>query len=427
MKLLKILLFVHFCFFAIKVVLGDFYLADSYEYMRLAENIINSFEFYSGDLSTTISLENYTKRPPLYSIFILISSFLLKSEISVLIAQNTVSIISIFLCVNLFEHYCKPLKNSKVLYLFLLTSLSQFIYANYLMSEILFQFFIVLLCYCFHNIITKKKLVHLLYFQLIITLLFLTKPVFYLFVIPNVLLGIWFTKHIRFAYLTAFFPVLICALYMNWNYQRTGVSDFSSIQNINLKNYNLYYFNVNKYGEAYALKINDSISQLAAKKSSYREQQNVIKNASISHIKDDLFSYIILHAKGSIRMFIDPGRFDLYNYFQLKNNEEVGFLYHLNNNGFKGAFSYFRSQPILILILIPVILLMNLFKIVGFIMFWLNNYKNASPLFWFMLAIIIYIVALTGLIGAARFVVPILPLYLLFSILGISKSKTFAK
>jgi len=409
-----------------KVFLGNFFLGDSYEYVNLAENIKTSFEFYSGDLNSNIYLENYTKRPPFYSIFILVFSFLLKSKISVLIVQNILSITSILLCLKIFEQYYKPLNNPKLLYVFLLTSVSQFIYSNYLMSEILFQFLIVLLCYSFHNIVTKKKRSYLFYFQVIVVLLFLTKPVFYLFIIPNIILGLWFTKHIKHAYLFTFIPVIVCALYMNWNYQRTGVSDFSSIQNINLKNYNLYYFNIDKYGEDYAAKVNLEITELTAKKSTYVEQQNEMKNLTIAYLKKDFFSYFVSHIKGSIRMFIDPGRFDLYNYFELENNNGVGFLYHLNNNGIKGAFTYFKSQPLIILILVPIILLFNLLKIIGFIAFWFKNYKSISPAFWFMLLLIIYIVSLTGLIGAARFVVPILPLYLLFSIIGLSKENALS-
>ena len=42
------------------------------------------------------------------------------------------------------------------------------------------------------------------------------------------------------AYLFSLFPIIVCILYINWNYQRTGSTAFSSIQNINLKQYNLY-------------------------------------------------------------------------------------------------------------------------------------------------------------------------------------------
>ena len=202
--------------------------------------------------------------------------------------QNVLSIASIFMCLRLFEAYHKPI-SQKILLAFLFTSLSQFVYSNYLMSEILLQFLIVLLCYLFHAIVTEKKWQYLVCFQAVIILLFLTKPVFYLFVVPNLVLSVWFTKHIKNAYLYAFLPIIACVLYMNWNYQRTGSFEFSSIQNINLKNYNLYYFNVNKYGEAYAQEVNSKISAIANAKSTYAEQQKAIKEQSISYLKKTFF------------------------------------------------------------------------------------------------------------------------------------------
>ncbi len=122
-------------------------------------------------------------------------------------------------------------------------------------------------------------------------------------------------------------------------------------------------------------------------------------------------------------MFLDPGRFDLYNFFEFKNTNEVGFLKHLNKNGIRGAFNYFKNQPLIIVVIFSVILLFNLFKIVGFAMFWIKQYKNVPKALWFMLFIIIYIVALTGIIGAARFLVPVLPLYLFIATLGFSHKK----
>ncbi len=425
-QLVLTIIILHCLFFTTKIFLGNFFLEDSFEYYHLANNIKNSFEFYSADINSVIQFENYTKRPPIYAIFILIFSFFLNSNISVLVFQNILSIASVFICLRLFEKYYKDI-NKKLLLVLITSSISQFIYANYLMSEMLFQFLIVLLCYFFHQTVTKKTIYQLLYFQIIIILLFLTKPVFYLFIVPNIFLCIWFTKHIKKAYLFSLIPIIVCAFYMNWNYSRTGSYDFSSIQNINLKNYNLYYFNLNKYGEAYAKTVDAKISNLASTKSTYVEIQNEIKEKSIGYIKKDWFSYFTTHIKGSFRMFLDPGRFDVYNFLEYKNNTEVGFLHHLNKNGIFGALEYFKKQPLLILLVIPIILLFNILKLIGFARFWLYNYKTTPMIFWFMLFVIIYITALSGLIGSSRFLVPILPMYILFATLGLSKKTTYEK
>jgi hypothetical protein len=161
--------------------------------------------------------------------------------------------------------------------------------------------------------------------------------------------------------------------------------------------------------------------ELANIKNTYSEKQNEIRKLSLNYIKKDWFSYSFFHLTGCFRMFLDPGRFDLYNFFEFSNTNEVGFLKHLNRNGVVGAFEYFKRQPFLIVLIIPIMLLFNIFKLAGFVIFWINNYKTTPALFWFMLFIIIYIVTLTGLIGSARFLVPILPIYLMFAALGYSQ------
>ena len=424
-KTLIVLILVHLIFFFVKVCLGDFFLQDSYDYYKLAENINNHFTFYSADLNSVINFENYTKRPPLYALFILVFSFLLKLKVTVLIAQNILSIFSILLTINIFKAYINNI-NIKLYVSLIIASASQFVYANYLMSELFFQFLIILLCYSFHKTIKTKSLKYVLYSQFIIIFLFLTKPVFYLFVIPNIIICICLAKRIvRKAYLFSLIPIAALLLYITWNEQRTGSYEFSSIQNLSVTNYSLKYFHTNKYGKDYALKINKQINNEADKSTSYKERQHVLKTKTLGYIKKDLFSYAWFHIKGSFRMLLDPGRFDLYNFFNFENTGEVGFLSHINSGGITGAFNYFKQQPLLILILIPVILVFNIIKAFGFTLFWIKNYKTAPPFLFYALFIIVYIVGLTGPSGAARFLVPLIPLYCIFASQGFNKKQIF--
>ncbi|MEL0454965.1 glycosyltransferase family 39 protein [Flavobacteriaceae bacterium SZ-1-7] len=418
---LIVLAIVHLIFLFVKISLGDFFLQDSHEYYQLAENIKNHFTFYSADLNAQINFEEYTKRPPFYGIFVLVFSFFLKSKTAVIIVQNILSFLGIVLTLKIFKHYFKQV-NVKLFVTLIIISLSQFIYANYLMSEILLQFLIILLCYTFHKTIQTKKLKYVLYSQIIIVLLFLTKPVFYLFIIPNVLICLWLTKKIvKKAYLFSLIPIAAFFMYISWNAQRTGSYEFSSIQNLSLKNYNLKYFHIKKYGEDFAQKVNNEISSKANNTTNYKERQKTIKTTCVDYIKKDLFSYAWHHVRGSAMMFLDPGRFDLYNFFNYKNKEEEGFLAHLNKSGIAGAFQYFKEQPFLILILLPFILLFNIIKAVGFILFWLKQENRKLPISLFTLCIIIYIAALTGPSGASRFLVPILPIYCMFAAQGFNK------
>lgn len=99
------LIITHLIFFLIKISLGNYFLVDSYEYLQLSENILTHFEFYSYDLNAEIDYASYTKRPPLYAIFILITSFLLQSTVLTLIVQNILSVFSILIALKIFESY----------------------------------------------------------------------------------------------------------------------------------------------------------------------------------------------------------------------------------------------------------------------------------------------------------------------------------
>ncbi|GAA4115871.1 hypothetical protein GCM10022393_16240 [Aquimarina addita] len=214
-------------------------------------------------------------------------------------------------------------------------------------------------------------------------------------------------------------PIVVFVLYCSWNYNRTGSSDFSSIQNINLLEWNLKYFHQQKFGFSKAKQINTTILQEASLIPEYAKRQKFIKTATIGYLKEDLLGYGIFHLKGCVRIFVDPGRFDLVNFFNFPSKKnEFGLLYHLNENGIKGALKFLGDQPKALLITLFLILLFNLLKVVSFIWFWIINYKKTNLILLFILFIILYIIFLTGPLGASRFFVPVLPAYLLFSSIG---------
>ncbi|WP_405209269.1 glycosyltransferase family 39 protein [Aquimarina sp. LLG6339-5] len=419
----------HLLFLITKIFIGDFFLMDSYEYYELAKNILTDFEFYSSDLNEPIDYRHYTKRPPLYSVFIIASSLFLKTKTGILLCQNIISICSILLIKKVFEE--NNFKTNNALYFFfIITSVNQFIYSNLIMSEIFFQFVIVLLIYRLHRCLEHPSWKNILWYQVVIILLFLTKPVFYLFIIPNFLITylLYRKNKIRFSTISAILPILVFILYSSWNFKRTGSAEFSSIQNINLLEWNLKYFHENKFGAEKAKIISNQIRQEALAIDNYKKQQDFIKKRVISYLKDDIIGYSIFHAKGCVRIFIDPGRFDLFNFFKMHSeNPEVGLLHHINNKGVHGAITFLKNQPVPLLFILGLILIFNLLKGIGFIWFWIKNYRKTNFVLATILFIILYIVSLTGPLGASRFFVPILPSYLIISALGFSDLTTSLK
>ncbi|WP_459211333.1 ArnT family glycosyltransferase [Aquimarina rhabdastrellae] len=421
------LIIIHSVFFLITLYNGNYFLDDSYEYFIEAKNIISDFEFYCNDLTQAIDNRYYTKRPPLYSLFIILTSLFLKWKVGILLVQNIVSIVSILLVIKIVRELGYTL-NNKIFLFFITLGISQFIYANLLMSEILFQFLIIVLCYQFIKLLKIKSWKEIVIFQLVIVLLFYTKPVFYLFVIPNLIGSFFLIKKIKMLWIGALIPVMALTGFSYWNYQRTGSYEISSIQNINLKDYNLKYFHINKYGEEYALQVNDEITTTIKEIKDYKEREAKTKTLVISYLKQDFISYVYFHLKGSVRMFLDPGRFDMYNFFTKEKSNAVGFLSILNKGSIQELIKYIKTQPIIIVIMIPLLLLINGIKLFGFCFFLIKNIKKITLPVGFVLFIICYIIGITGPLGASRFMVPILPLYTVVAVLGLEVfMKTYLK
>lgn len=423
-RFLVLLIFVHAVFFIIQIIVKNHAaLNDSKEYLRLAKNIYNHSAFYCGELNQVIYPELYTKRPPLYSIFIVLSSFFFSSTILILFFQNVLSIISIIITKNIFKNIYGEVPKTLMLVL-VCTSFNQFIYANFIMSEILVQFLIVLSIYMIYHLLKSKKTKHLLFYQILVVLMLFTKPVFYLFVIPNILITYLVCKKINRQKLvfTALVPIIIAFTYMKWNYCRTGTYAFSSIQYINLRDYNLKYFHTYKYGKEYADNINSNILKETEQISEYPEKVAYTNSKVLEYVKKDIVSYTGFHLLGCIRFFIDPGRFDLMHFFNYHsgNSHEVGFLKHINQGGLRGALSYLKTQPILIIVLFYLLLIINVLKVSGFIWCLIKLLKNSPLVIWVILFFIVYLVSITGPLGASRFVIPILPLYLFISLYGLS-------
>lgn len=418
-KVLTTLVATHLIFFIVKSLIGNYFLTDSIEYVRLSQNIWNSFIFSSGDLNAINEFE-LTKRPPLYAIFIILSSLGTFNIYLTVFVQNIISISSIYISLSLFQKLGTRV-NNKVIIVFIISGISQFVYANLLMSEMFLQFLIVLLCYALFNFLKSRSWKLLLVFQFLVILLFLTKPVFYLIVIPNFVLAIFLSKKLKYAWTTSLIPLLILFLYCQWNYTRTGSYDFSSIQNINLIDYNLKLFHINKYGEEYALKINEEIKNKADRETNYVNKQRVLREEGYRYLKNDLWSYSWFHFKGSLRMIFDPGRFDLSVFFDEKSNEEVGFSRLLNLKNTDEIYNFIMKQSMVVLILLPIILFFNIIKAIGFVKYWVFNFRKVSLVHWVMLFLILYIIALTGPVGASRFLVPILPFITIFAAAGWSR------
>ncbi|MFK5891512.1 MAG: hypothetical protein QM486_12355 [Flavobacteriaceae bacterium] len=417
-----ILVLVHLLFFFFAVYNSNYYpfsgfnfkLTDPYQYLTEAKNIVEHGVFYCGDLSQPINFDFYTLRPPVYPLFLSVF-YLLKAPLYVIIFfQNIISIASILLVrktILLFNY--KKKYDTLFIGLLLLTP-SQFIYANTIFSEVIFQFFIVLM-FRYMVLFSKfKKKKYLLRYSIALVLAAFTKPVMYLFVVPSLLYMFYVSYKIKKWYpiILSFVPVLAVLLLMSWNHKRTNTYQYSSIQAINLLNYNTRLFMMSKKGSTFADKFLDSIHNNADKIQDYSERNSYLNSASQNYLSHNLFGYGFYHLQGSVFAMLDPGRFDISNFFMLntKNVKQKGILFHLNNGGFFSVVKFLiDTYSIPLLLFLGLILFINVFKLLSLVLFIFNKRINLNFKI-IVLGLLLYIILLAGPVGASRYMMPLVPI-----------------
>ncbi len=400
-------------FWLIRWLNGDYRLADSNEYIQTALLIKNGSWFLPTSSPERAMM--LTKRPFLYPLWLLFTGPANDGLIAFL--QNIFGLLTLFLAVKLFE--MKGGRKPSVLFLFILLTPCIFIYTHLLMTEVIAACLITLLAVLCFSEFNRGKFIGI---QLIIGLLPFLKPVFYPFVFINFFywLFLYFKKKQSIMLLSAL-PILFVFLYMGFNSYRTGYFQFSSIQTINLENYNLFYFEVKENGYDRALQVKDSLDQEALKYSSFKDRSRFLEKASADILSRNLFSYALFHTEGAIRGIFDPGRFDLFTLLPKSDKRETGFLKMLNEDGLlKTLKKIFHSPELWIyLILIPVFLALIVKWILIGKYAW-GNHNNPDSRVLFFCLFVGFIILITGPLNASRFMMPFEPVLSVFASLAIT-------
>jgi hypothetical protein len=413
-----VVLLVHLLFLLIAQLNPPAHLSDSDDYLHASENLYRQGVLYCGDLSEPIVEEQFTRRPPLYPL-LLGTATLTGTRIPALLIQILISMVSIALVFRMFFSNNKLFKPErpdvspgKGLLIFatilLLATPSQYIYANRIMAELLFQFLLVGMAWTVYNFAEHKESRYICLFSLFLTLGMATKPVLFPFAILCMigsLLLFSYTKQKAFI-LAILIPLLWIGFYSIWNYNRTGTSQYSSIQTANLVNYNFRYFLMGQEGSAYAAAEVDRLYEFCGEETVYKEKNKCLEQGVRDVLLDHPFSYAAFHLKGSLRYFIDPGRFDLVTFFKLEEADSPGILLLLNQEGIRGVFSFLKQEGWVLVSVLVLIALFKLVKITGFVLYLIRG-KSALPFRLFLAFLVGYLALVTGPLGASRFLLPV--------------------
>lgn len=399
-------LIIHLTFFSIQLVNKNYYLSDSEEYLQVAENIIEHSTVYCGNLHDVIDVALYTKRPPGYPLLLASTMLFTNSMIPTLVLQMLLSLLSAYILIRIFG---EERQRSYFFMFFILLFPSQFIYSNLIMSEILFQAIIMLLSWAIYTFINTNNNKYLWTYQAMLCVGILVKPVLYIFAFASLLFIVYlYFKHgKRLLLISGFIPLVFIIIFSGINQQKTGSFHVSSIQQTNIVDYNIRYFLMQKEGKVYAETVCDSINDHCSQSKTFDAYSKCLNSNAKNIIRGDLWSFGIYHMKGVFRFFIDPGRFDIYNFFGLQNSSDSykGLSHHFFEGGIKSVISYLKDQPSAILLWILAITLINFIKLIGFAFFLFN--KRIPLDFRIYLFIIIGTISFaSGPLSAARFTVP---------------------
>lgn len=384
-----------FTFFLIfRIVSQIYFLSDSYEYIEVAEQI-NNFTFLD------------TKRPFFYPLFLsLFSGF---NTILTILIQTVLGILNFYLFLKILNFYEVEFKK-KYLY-FLIFTPSIFIYTQLIMSEWLVMLLLTSLLWFLIQDWSHKNFA---FIQIITLLLAFTKPIFYPFIYINFLFFSFYLLKKRVFNMWLFIPILVLQLYLNFNEYRTGYKHFSSIENINLINYNLYYFKSSTQSKEKAdLWLNSVYNDSGFESKDFKEQNIYLKEIAMKEIKQNLLKYCSYHFFTSIRGVFDPGRFDLITFFR-KEDGKQGFLEILNSD--KSIFSLFKNQFALVYILLIPIFIFNLLKWYYFSKFLIFN--KLHYLTYYIIILLIYYILVSGPVNCSRYMMPFQLILMFFGILG---------
>ncbi len=423
---------IHLVFFCLALSLGNIHLKDSLEYLQQASNIRSHGSWYCGNLLLPIEPPLYSQRPPLYGLFLSITNWLSIGEWFPLLIQNMLSFYNCILALWLFEVITeKKISSIKLLWPMLFFA-SQFIYANMIMSEVLFQTSWILATYFAIKFLKDFKPIHLIFHQVSITAALLIKPIAYAFPILSTLglIILVMQKKIPSKIIsTALIPLSGIVIILCVNYYHTSVVEFSSIQRKLMINYNIPQLLSKKMDDKSAIAKVDSVQQLAGTLS-YPDQTKFIDQQCLHFIAQSPITYLSLHLKGVFRFFLDHGRWDLYTFFtgvNLDQNTITTLQKSFDSGGISSATSYIISFPKAIVAYLLLVFIMNLLLFIYFMRFLFNKYISKSIRIALAL-MVFYLAILTGPTGSARFRVPIYPILLVsFAITSISDQKRIAR
>ena len=381
---------------------------DSVEYQKAAHNLLKNNLLYAGEISKHIDYRLFSKRTAGYPLFLIFQNNLswVAGIVSVFLLM-----LNYFLGLSVLNTLTKKTNAKYVYSWFFLLNIPLFLHTSFVMADLLLAAIINLAAfiYCQSRMSSSKKIKNL---SLLWCLGVLVKPI----ILPSILLSplvfsyLWIKQNKL--YFSSLFPCFVFFLVSFFNQQQTGVFEYSSISTINLGQYNSKLLISEKYGydsaQSYALR---SEFMVPRTQNEYLDYKKTLQSLATETIFTNWPSYLKIHLLGSVKMILDPGRYELYTFLGV--TPSAFSLTEMIYAKDWQKLNQFMFSNIGVLGVFVILFLINLFKVFVFI-FSLKELRK----YWFFGLIFLYFLAIVGPVGAARFMLPISIVYLVFCSVG---------
>jgi len=379
------------------------WMTDTAEYLAAGRNLLHNGVLYAGDLSSQpLDPALYSRRPPLYPLFLAAAEHLPGGLHAAAFLQLVLTFAVAFLAYR-FTRRILPERLERwavVVPALVLLYPTQVIYSQILMSEILLQFCLVVAAVELTRYLQEGKATALWSANGALALAPLVKPVMVFFWVPNLAFLWWIHRRSgkRRWCVPALLPLLLVVAWSCRNLYWTGSFHFSSMAANQAKVLVRGPEPLDARGKDLGLESERLLSQL------------------VGHITAQPARFVRAQMRGMGSFFLDPGMFDLYEFLNRERPFSLGQIIFSEGQVRRIP----ADLPASILTYLTGLTLLNLFVVVGFLLFCFQPVR-LPPAKWFLVLIVVYMAVVVGPIGRSRYRLPVEPFLFIGAACAISQ------
>jgi hypothetical protein len=373
---------------------------DSFEYLLTARNLYEKGVSYSGNDWRRNDPAKYSRRPPGYPL--ILAAVRVFSDglfwIGVLQIGMTFAV-ALLLWRILYRLGLDSGYRLAIVAVYLFYP-PQIIYSQLVMAEVTFQLVMFSTLYFLLRFLESREWKYLLLLNLMLALAPLVKPMALYLWIPNAGYHLWLGWRLEKKRIVAFslIPLAVISLWSYRNYLRTDYFHFSSIKTAAMRHLTRY------------------DSESAAGSGSFAEQSRGLEGAYFREKLSNWPRTIRGHLIGAIGFYLDPGRFDVYQFFGFQKEAGLSRIAY----GREAMSDGLARFPPAVLLYLGFMFLLNLCIAVAFCGFLLRGFSPIE-LKLFVFAVVLYFTIVVGPMGYSRYRLGVEPFLLLGAVLWVGR------